>query len=344
MRRPQPDEFAIVSGQSMNKLQQLLQSDPYVLLDGAMGTMLMEIGLNSGAPPEEWNTLHPQKIQGVHAKYIAAGSRVILTNSFGGTSYRLKLHCLQDRVRELNRAAAANARAAADRIPYPVVVGGSMGPTGELLKPLGKMAYEEAVNAFAEQASGLVDGGADLLWIETMSDINEVRAAVDGIRSVSDRPIVATMTFDTNGHTMMGVSPSVAIQALDELDVVAAGGNCGNGPQEIEGVIKAMRRVNPDIPLVAKSNAGVPKWKNEALIYDGSPEVMAHYAVNVRALGARLIGACCGSTPHHIRAMADALAGSPLVPLASVALEGPKESSARRAKAVRERRFRRRSR
>lgn len=326
----------------MNKLQQLLESEPYVLLDGAMGTMLMDVGLASGAPPEEWNTRFPLKVQEVHAQYIAAGSRVILTNSFGGTSYRLKLHGLQDKVHELNRAAATNARAAASAAPHIIVVGGSMGPTGELLEPLGNMAYKEAVAAFAEQATGLVDGGVDVLWVETMSDVNEVRAAIDGVRSVTDLPIVATMTFDTNGHTMMGVAPEAAVRALEELGVIAAGGNCGNGPGEIETVIRQMRSTKPDVLLVAKSNAGIPKWENEELIYDAAPDVMAHYAVKVHSLGARLIGGCCGSTPHHIRAMANALSGSTLTPIAPETKEVEGATSAGRAKAVRERRFRRR--
>jgi methionine synthase I (cobalamin-dependent) len=291
----------------MNRLKALLDRDGIVLLDGAMGTMLMEAGLESGNPPEEWNVLYPERIQTVHRAYIQAGSQVILTNSFGGTRFRLGLHNLQDRVGELNRAAAENARKEADAAGRTVIVAGSMGPTGELLAPMGTMSFEEARDAFAEQAAALAEGGVDVLWIETMSDLNEVKAAVEGARSASTLPIAATMTFDTHGHTMMGVSPEKAAQILGDLDLIVLGANCGNGPDEIEAVIEKMRQTNPDAILVAKANAGIPKWVGKELIYDGTPEVMAEYALHARDLGARMIGACCGSTPAHIHAMAEAL-------------------------------------
>lgn len=292
----------------MNRFEQLLASEGHVLLDGAMGTMLFAAGLESGAPPEEWNVIRPEELRKIHRAYIEAGSRIILTNSFGGTRFRLKLHNLQDRAHELNLAAAANARAEADAVSHLVVVAGSMGPTGELLQPMGNMTYEEAVAAFAEQAVALAEGGVDVLWIETMSDLNEVKTAVDGIRSVTDLPICATMTFDTRGCTMMGVTPVEAVTTLREWGITAIGGNCGNGPDEIEGVIAAMHQAAPDIPLIAKSNAGIPKWIDNRLIYDGTPEVMGLYARRVYGLGARLVGGCCGNTPEHIQTMNAALA------------------------------------
>jgi 5-methyltetrahydrofolate--homocysteine methyltransferase len=291
----------------MNRFKQLLASESIVLLDGAMGTMLMQAGLESGAPPEEWNVLYPERVQAVHRGYVQSGSRLILTNSFGGNRFRLKLHGLQDRVHELNRAAAQNARQVADTAQLLVAVGGSMGPTGELLEPMGVMTQQEAQAAFAEQAAGLAEGGVDVIWIETMSDLNEIKAAIDGAHSSTDLPVAATMTFDTHGYTMMGVSPQKAIESLGPLDLVAVGANCGNGPDELIASIKAMREANPELIIVAKSNAGIPKWQNNQLTYDGTPEVMADYARQVRDLGARLIGACCGSTPAHVRAMAEAL-------------------------------------
>ncbi len=291
----------------MNPLEPLLNEQEVVLLDGAMGTMLMAAGLEQGAPPEEWNLLHPEKICGVHRSYIQAGARIILTNSFGGNRFRLKLHNLQERVTELNKAAAIIARQEAQAATHPVLVAGSMGPTGELLEPMGTMTFDQAKAAFAEQAAALADGGVDLLWIETMSDLNEVKAAIEGARSVCDLPVAASMTFDTHGHTMMGVKPSQAVEFLRKYDLIALGANCGNGPAEIEGIIAAMHTLAPEILLIAKSNAGVPKWVNNELVYDGTPEVMAAYARQARHLGARLIGACCGSTPAHIRAMADSL-------------------------------------
>lgn len=299
----------------MDPLQKLLQSEPYILLDGAMGTMLMAMGLEQGHPPEEWNVSYPDRVLGVHEGYIAAGSRLILTNTFGGTHFRLKLHNLHHRVAELNRAAAQLARRAADNAPHLVVVAGSMGPTGELMEPMGTMTFDQAVEAFAEQARALVKGGVDLLWVETMSDLEELRAAVQGARSAMDAsgsplPITACMTFDTNRHTMMGVSPQQAVRALRELDLAAMGANCGNGPAEIEDVIRAMVAENPGVPLIAKSNAGIPRLVGGSeLIYDGTPVVMGGYAYRVRDLGARLIGGCCGNTPDHLRAMSAVLKG-----------------------------------
>lgn len=291
----------------MTSFEELLATPGPILLDGAMGTVLMDAGLDQGNPPEEWNVLHPDSIREIHRKYIQSGAQVILTNSFGGTRFRLKLHDLQDRAVELNKAAAQNARAEADAANHPVVVAGSIGPTGELLEPMGTMTFEGAKTAFAEQAAALAEGGVDVLWIETMSDLNEVKAAIEGARSVSDLPIVATMTFDTHGHTMMGVKPEQAIEFLMDFDLSAIGANCGNGPGEIEAVITAMHAIAPGVPLIAKSNAGLPYWDHNELKYDGTPDVMAGYAQRVHELGAKMIGGCCGNTPTHIKAMNEAL-------------------------------------
>jgi 5-methyltetrahydrofolate--homocysteine methyltransferase len=303
--------FHLMKGTDMTTLQTLLDSQDCVLLDGGMGTMLMDAGLESGASPEEWNINRSEQIRAIHRSYIQAGAQVILTNSFGGARFRLKLHNLQDRVAELNRAAAANARAEADSVSHPVIVAGSMGPTGEMVEPLGTMTLDEAKAAFAEQAAALAEGGVDMFWVETMSDLNEIKAAIEGARSVADLPVAATMTFDTHGRTMMGVSPAQALEALRELNLVALGANCGNGPHEIETVIEAMRAEDTEVILIAKSNAGLPVWVDKELVYNGTPEVMARYARQVHDLGARLIGACCGSTPDHIKAMATAL-GCPI--------------------------------
>jgi methionine synthase I (cobalamin-dependent) len=291
----------------MNRFESLLVSNPYLLADGAMGTLLMAAGLKRGEAPEMWNVAHPDQVQAVHRSYIAAGSHVVLTNSFGGSLFRLKRHNLQNQVTELNRAAAKLARAEADAAPHLVAVAGSMGPCGELLAPMGRLTFAQARDAFAEQAAALTEGGVDVLWIETMSDLREVQAAVEGARAVSDLPIVTTMTFDTKGHTMMGVAPVQALEALRELGAVALGGNCGNGPAEIEGVIEVMHDADPSVILVAKSNAGIPEHVNGVLTYSGTPQVMADHALRVRDRGAKIIGACCGSSPEHIRAMAEAL-------------------------------------
>ena len=289
----------------ISKLAQLLATSETVVLDGAMGTMLFAAGLVAGASPESWNESHPDRIRDIHRQYIQAGSQIILTNSFGGTRFRLKLHNLQGRVHELNRAAARIARLEADNAPHLVLVAGSIGPTGELLVPLGNMEFSSAREAFAEQARGLVAGGVDLLWIETMSDLEEVRAAVEGIRSVTDLPVCATMSFDTNGRTMMGITPERAVRTMSGWGLDAIGANCGNGTDELEDVIHAMHREVPDVTLIAKANAGLPQWRDNVLYYDATPSSMGEYAQRVKALGASLIGGCCGNGPEHIRAIAD---------------------------------------
>jgi methionine synthase I (cobalamin-dependent) len=291
----------------MSDLQTLLESGKPVLLDGAMGTMLMDAGLESGDPPEEWNQIHPERVRNIHKAYVEAGSQIILTNSFGGTSFRLEMHQLQDRVIELNRAAARNARAEADAVDRVVLVAGSIGPTGQLFEPMGTLSHDQAVQAFKDQAAGLAEGGVDLFWIETMSDLQEVKAAVEGIRQVSQLPISATMSFDTHGHTMMGVKPEQAALALQELDLAALGANCGTGSDELIEAIREMRKVAPEAILVAKANAGIPQVIGSEVVYNGSPDVMGDYARQVYKEGARLIGGCCGNTPAHVKAMAEAL-------------------------------------
>ncbi len=290
-----------------DKLHTLLQSGKPILLDGAMGTMLMQAGFASGDSPEEWNVLHPDKIRQIHRDYIQAGSRIILTNSFGGTSVRLESHGLQDRAIELNRAAAENARAEADAASQPVLVAGSMGPTGQLLEPLGTLSLDQAEKTFQDQATGLSEGEVDLFWIETMSDLNEVKAAVAGIRSVSNLPIAASMSFDSHGHTMMGISPVQAVKKLKKMDIQLLGANCGTGSDELIEAIKEMHSADRDLILIAKANAGIPEVVGKDVVYNGSPEVMAAYAIEVYKQGARLIGGCCGNTPDHIQAMAEAL-------------------------------------
>ncbi|NPA90338.1 MAG: betaine--homocysteine S-methyltransferase [Chloroflexi bacterium] len=292
----------------MNRFERLFEEHEIVLGDGAMGTMLQKLGLTTGGAPELWNVEAPEKVQEVHRGYVDAGSMVITTNSFGGTRYRLALHNLQDRVHELNVAAARIAREVAGE---DIAVAGSMGPTGELLFPLGTLSFEEARDAFAEQAAALVEGGVDFLLVETMSALEEVQAAIEGIRqAVGDQvPIAVTMTFDTRGHTMMGVSPAQALETIYGWGIRYIGSNCGNGPEETIQAMEQMAAHKPeDVILIAQSNAGVPRWqKGGEIVYDGTPEVMAEYARRVRDLGVRYIGACCGSTPDHIRAMAQAL-------------------------------------
>ena len=302
----------------MNVLHDLLSARGTLLIDGAMGTELFARGLGSGDPPEMWNVDHPDRVTAVHADYINAGSDIVLTNSFGGTGFRLKLHKLDDRCIELNRAAAQVARTAADahfaETGRRVLVAGSMGPTGELLEPMGSMTPETCADAFREQAIGLDEGGADVLWIETMSHLDEVAAAVEGARSVSDLPVCATLSFDTAGRTMMGVSGEAAVNRLTELGVDAIGANCGNNLADTEAALREMRAANPDVPLISKANAGMPEWHGAELHYSGEPEVMAAHAVRQREAGIQIIGACCGSSPKHLAMMRQVLDGNLPVP------------------------------
>jgi 5-methyltetrahydrofolate--homocysteine methyltransferase len=289
----------------------LMASDGPILADGAMGTMLFQAGLQFGDPPEAWNESHPDVVRRIHRGYLEAGSQVVLTNTFGGNRLRLGLHGLQSRVAALNRTAAILLRAEVDAAGGTALVAGDIGPSGAILAPMGTLDYDEAVDVFAEQAGALVAGGVDLIWVETMSDLNEMHAAIEGVRGAApDIPLIATMTFDTRGHTMMGVSPEQAVAALAEWGADAIGGNCGNGPDELIPVIARMHAIAPGIPLVAKSNAGMPELVDMRAVYRADPPTMADAALDMRAAGARIIGACCGSTPAHLRAMAEALATS----------------------------------
>ena len=289
--------------------QELVAAGGPIIADGGMGTMLFAKGLERGTAPELWNVERPDDVRSIHRAYIQAGAQIILTNSFGGSRYRLAMHDQADRTAELNTAAAQLARAEADAVPQPVIVGGSMGPTGQILAPMGTLSFEDAASAFEEQARALVAGGVDVLWIETMSDLEEVRAAVEGCRRAAPSvPVVTTMTFDTRGRTMMGVKPEQAVEALQAFNVVALGANCGNGPDELETAVSKMHAAGSPVPLIAKANAGLPHMEDGVAVYDASPDVMADYAVRARDLGAQIIGACCGSTPDHIRAIKQALA------------------------------------
>jgi len=294
-------------------LQDLLREKGYLLADGATGTTLFALGLETGDSPELWNVEHPDRVRTLHDGFIAAGADIILTNSFGGTRHRLKLHQLEERGAELNRAAAEIARAAADAADRPVIVAGSMGPTGELLEPLGPLTHRGAVGAFTEQAAALAEGGADVLWVETMSAPGEVRAAFEAAVATG-LPVVATMTFDTAGRTMMGVEPA-SYAAFWEGDSrpVAFGANCGVGPAELLDSVLGMATAAPaGTVLVAKGNCGIPEYVDGAIRYRGSPEVMARYAVLARRAGARIIGGCCGTTAEHVAAMRQALDETPM--------------------------------
>ncbi len=293
-------------------IDEILKAQGFVVADGAMGTQLFAVGLTSGDPPEAWNIDHADEVRAIHRAYLQAGADLVVTNSFGGTRFRLALHDLQHRVAELNAAAARNARIEADaeaqRTKRRVLVAGSMGPTGELLTPLGNMSTDACEAAFAQQAEGLAAGGADLLWIETMSDLEEVEAALRGARSVCDLPVAATMSFDTAGRTMMGVSDVGLTERLDGMGLAGIGANCGNNVADTESAVVTIARA-ASTPVISKPNAGVPVWKGDVLVYDGTPELLAAHAFRARAAGAAIIGSCCGSTPAHTAKISAVLRG-----------------------------------
>ena len=296
------------AGRVNERWRALLAEGGPILADGAMGTMLFAAGLQFGDPPEAWNVSNSEVVRRVHRGYLDAGSRIVMTNTFGGNRLRLRLHCLDPRVTELNRTAAILLRAEVDAAGGHALVAGDIGPTGEIMAPLGTLDEDEAVDVFAEQAAALIAGGVDLIWIETMSHLSEIGAAIRGARRASASiPIIATMTFDTRGYTMMGVSPEQAARSLLEAGADAIGGNCGNGPDELLPVIAKMHAVAPDAILVAKSNAGMPELVDMRAVYKADPATMAEAGLGFQGAGARIIGACCGSTPAHLAAMAETL-------------------------------------
>lgn len=291
----------------MTRFDELVRSGVPLLWDGAMGTMLQTLGLDDGGAPELWNVERRDDIAAVHTSYLEAGARVVTTNTFGGTRPRLAMHGLDDRVVELNRAAAEVAREAADR--FGALVAGDLGPTGELMEPMGDLTVGSAQALYAEQLEGLVAGGIDLVLVETLSDLGEAEAAIRASQQVCpDLPVIVTMSFDTKLRTMMGVSPSLAVTTLADLGAAGVGGNCGRGPEEMDAIAEQMVAARPEgLLLVAQSNAGLPQLQGDRFVYDAPPEAMAAHAVRLRELGIDLIGACCGSTPAHVAAMADAL-------------------------------------
>jgi 5-methyltetrahydrofolate--homocysteine methyltransferase len=295
----------------MNRLAKLLADtfdDDLVLLDGSMGTLLQDRGLADGGAGELWNVDHPDRVREVHEQYADAGARILTTNTFGGTRPRLVMHGLEARVHELNEAAAALARKVADE--RGLLVAGDLGPTGELLEPLGTMTQADAQEIFAEQLRGLRDGGIDLVVVETMSDLGEVEAAVAAAHEVTpDLPVIATMSFDTNLRTMMGVRPADAVTAIAAMRVDAVGANCGRGPADMETIAEQLAAARPEgLLLVAQTNAGLPQVVGDHFEYDKTPTDLADHAQVLHKLGIDLVGACCGSTPDHIAAMHEALA------------------------------------
>jgi 5-methyltetrahydrofolate--homocysteine methyltransferase len=279
-----------------------------LISDGAMGTMLQGKGLTDGGAPELWNVENPTAIEEVLEEYAAAGANLITTNTFGGTRGRLQMHGLEDRLFELNKAGAEIARKVADRHPGCFVMG-DVGPSGELMEPMGTMTIDEAKALFADQIKALVAGGVDAILIETMSDLQEVEAAVRAATEIAPNlPIIVTFSFDTNLRTMMGVKPAVAVKTLVAEGVRIIGANCGRGVDEMRVIAKELTEARPDgVFIITQSNAGLPKLVGGDFVYDGTPEEMAKYALDMKELGVNVIGSCCGSSPAHTKAMSEAI-------------------------------------
>lgn len=302
-------------------LTRLLATRDWLMADGATGTNLFNMGLSSGDAPELWNVDHPDKIRALYKGAVDSGSDIFLTNSFGGNASRLKLHNAQSRVHELNRLAASLGRDVADAAGRPVVVAGSIGPTGDIFAPMGTLTHELAVEMFHEQAEGLKAGGADVLWVETISAPEEFRAAAEAAL-LTGMPWCGTMSFDTAGRTMMGVTSAQLAALVEKLPnpPIAFGANCGVGASDLMRTILGFVAAGTERPIIAKGNAGIPKYHDGHIHYDGTPELMAEYAVLARDAGATIIGGCCGTMPVHLKAMRAALETRPRGPRPSLEL------------------------
>lgn len=296
-------------------LSRLLQTRDWLMADGATGTNLFNMGLTAGDAPEMWNVDHPDRIRTLYRSAVEAGSDIFLTNTFGGNASRLKLHGAQSRVTELNRIGAELGREVADAAGRPVVVAGSVGPTGDIMAPMGPLTHETAVEMFHEQAEGLKAGGADVLWLETISAPEEYRAAAEAFK-LADMPWCGTMSFDTAGRTMMGLTSEGMARMVEKLDnpPIAFGANCGVGASDLLRTVLGFSALGIERPIIAKGNAGIPKYEDGHIHYDGTPELMADYAVLARDCGATIIGGCCGTMPEHLEKMREALSTGPRGP------------------------------
>lgn len=295
-----------------NPLSNLLEDRDWLLADGATGTTLFNMGLQSGDAPEFWNLEHRDRITALYQGAVDAGSDMFLTNTFGGNASRLKLHNGQDQVHEINKVAAEIGREVADKSGRTVVVAGSVGPTGDIMVPMGSLTHESAVEMFHEQAEGLKAGGADVLWVETISAGEEFKAAAEAF-ALADMPWCGTMSFDTAGRTMMGLTSAELVKLVAKLPnpPIAFGANCGVGASDLLRTVLGFTAAGPSAPVIAKGNAGIPKYVDGHIHYDGTPDLMADYACLARDSGATIIGGCCGTTPDHLRAMREALETRP---------------------------------
>ena len=289
----------------MNTLADDIKKGIVLISDGAWGTFLQDKGLAPGECPELWNLERPEDVLAIARSYIDAGSDMIETNSFGGNSFKLSPYGLASKVTEINKAAARISRKAAGNNRH---VLGSLGPTGKILL-MGDVTVEELYEAFREQAVALYEGGADALVIETMSDLDESRAAVKACKENTSAEVLCTMTFektaDNTFHTMMGVTPSEMTREMLRAGADIIGANCGNGIQNMIGIVREIRSIDNSIPVLIHANAGAPVYQDGKTIYPETPEQMGAYVKTLIDAGANIIGGCCGTTPEHIRKIVD---------------------------------------
>ncbi|HDR50212.1 MAG TPA: methionine synthase [Mariniphaga anaerophila] len=283
----------------MGKITDKIKQGKILVSDGAWGTFLQQKGLKIGECPEEWNLTHPDEVLDIARSYIEAGADMIETNSFGGTRFKLEKFGLAEKVFELNKAAAEISRKAAGE----KFVLGSVGPTGKILM-MGDVTEEELYDAFKKQARGLETGGADVIMIETMSDLDEARIAIQAAKENTGCEVFCTMTFEKTVagefRSMMGVSPTEMVQTLIDAGAELIGANCGNGIAGMVGIVEEIRKANPDIPILVHANAGMPVYQDGETVFPEKPVEMAALVPKIIAAGANVIGGCCGTTPEHI--------------------------------------------
>lgn len=295
-----------------NLFLRMLAEKEFLLADGATGTNLFGMGLQTGDAPELWNTDYPERIAAHYRSFVEAGSDIILTNTFGGNRRRLALHQAENRVHELNVAAVEILRQEIAKADRDIVIAGSMGPTGDILEPNGPLSKADAADIFEEQARALAEAGVDVLWLETLSSREEVEAAVEGAGRAG-LPVVNTLSIDTNGRTMMGLTAADIINLQPALHPhpVACGTNCGVGASEVVAAVLNFHNASAESSetpiIVAKANCGIPEYIDGKIVYNGTPELMARYTEMAMDAGAKIIGGCCGTSPQHIAVMRKAM-------------------------------------
>ncbi len=287
--------------------EKLLTERRVLVSDGATGTNLQKAGLTAGAAPEDWVIDFPDRLVALHRAFVEAGSDLVLTCTFGGNPIRLKRSPYAARAAEVNRAAVGLVRQAAQEAGRDVLVGGSMGPTGEMMEPYGDLTAAVVADAFALQAAALADGGVDFLVLETFFALEEAEAALEGVRRVSALPLVMTFSYDRGTKTMMGVTPTKMWKKFAGEGLAAVGANCGTTLENMEAIVKELAALEPGIPIWSKPNAGVPS--GSPAVFPVDPPAMSAFAVRLVEAGASIVGGCCGNTPEHVGAIAGAVRG-----------------------------------